>query len=159
MKKFNMSGNDEGSIPWWLFVVVILGAALMLVGVLTSQLAPGMELAKGEHLTHAARVYADYLFARNLPLAIILVGLLLIRACRMLAGFMVLTACIQVLDGIMDASHGRVTLVPIMIAYSALFLICAWRLLGEAPWHLGVWRDPLPSHEAERRSAALCLWR
>ena len=42
-------------------------------------------LTNGDAMTGAARVYADYMFARNLPLALLLLLLLAIRARRMLA--------------------------------------------------------------------------
>jgi hypothetical protein len=47
-------------------------------------------------MTDAARVYADYFFARNLPLALMLIVLLLSRIRKMLALIMVLTALIQI---------------------------------------------------------------
>lgn len=57
-------------------------------------------------MTDALRVYADYVFARNLAVAILLVVLLVMNARRMLAGFMVLTALIQILDIFNDLVRG-----------------------------------------------------
>src|SRR5215471_21326280 len=91
--------------PLWVSVVVILGALLILAGAVISKVDPTL-LTNGSPMTEAARVYADYLFARNLPLAIMLLFLLLVKARRMLAGFMVLTAFIQLVDVMNDFARG-----------------------------------------------------
>ena len=92
-------------------------------------------------MTDAARVYADYLFARNLPLAIMLLFLLAVKARRMLAGFMVLTALIQLVDVINDLARGAFLLVPGLIIFATVFLIGAWQLFGQAIWHVDAWRE------------------
>ncbi len=92
-------------------------------------------------MTDAARVYADYLFARNLPLAVMLLFLLAVKARRMLAGFMVLTAFIQLVDVINDLARGAFVLVPGLLIFAAVFLIGAWQLFGQAFWHLDAWRE------------------
>jgi len=97
-------------------------------------------LANGP-ITDAARVYADYLFARNLPLSLMLLILLAIGARRMLAGFMVLVALIQVLDVINDLFRGDFLLVPGLLVFAIVFLLGAWRLFGQAIWHVDAWRD------------------
>src|SRR5437867_1071074 len=48
-------------IPWWVSIVVILGALLMLSGAVISKVAPTV-LTNGSPMTDAARIYADYLF-------------------------------------------------------------------------------------------------
>jgi hypothetical protein len=92
-------------------------------------------------MTDAARVYADYMFARNLPLAIMLLFLLIVKARHMLAGFMVLTAFIQLVDVINDLSRGAFVLVPGLLIFAAVFLIGAWQLFGQAIWHIEAWRE------------------
>ena len=91
--------------PLWVSIVVILGALLILAGAVISKVDPTL-LTNGSPMTVAARVYADYLFARNLALAVMLFFLLAIRARRMLAGFMVLVAFIQLVD-IVDEPFSR----------------------------------------------------
>src|SRR6202162_935691 len=81
-------------IPLWVSIVVILGALLTATGAVISKVDPTL-LTNGSPMTDAARVYADYLFARTLSLAVMLLLLLALRARRMLAGFMVLIALIQ----------------------------------------------------------------
>lgn len=85
-------------------------------------------------MTDAVRGYADYLFARNLALAIIIVFLLLIRSPRILAAVMVLVVLIQVLDVIDDLSRGDFVLVPGLLVFAIAFLIAASKLFGKAFW-------------------------
>jgi hypothetical protein len=127
-------------IPLWISIVVILGALLTATGAIISKVDPTL-LTNGSPMTDAARVYADYLFARNLPLAIMLLFLLAIRARRMLAGFMVLTAFIQLVDVINDLARGAVVLVPGLLVFAIVFLIGAWQLFGQAFWHVETWHE------------------
>jgi hypothetical protein len=127
-------------IPWWISTVVILGAVLTATGAVISKVDPTI-LTNGGPITDAARVYADYLFARNLPLAVMLLLLLATRARRMLAGFLVLTALIQMVDVINDLTRGDFLLVPGLLVFAIVFLVAAWRLFGQAIWHIDAWRD------------------
>ena len=127
-------------IPLWISMVVILGALLTATGAIISKVDPTL-LTNGSPVTDAARVYADYLFARNLSLAVMLLFLLAVSARRMLAGFMVLTAFIQLVDVINDLARGAFLLVPGLIIFSAVFLIGAWQLFGQAFWHVDAWRE------------------
>ena len=74
-------------IPLWISIVVVLGALLTAAGAIISKVDPTL-LTNGSPMTDAARVYADYMFARNLSLAVMLLFLLSVRARQMLAGFM-----------------------------------------------------------------------
>ncbi len=127
-------------IPLWISMVVILGALLTATGAIISKVDPTL-LTNGSPVTDAARVYADYLFARNLPLAVMLLFLLAVKARRMLAGFMVLTAFIQLVDVINDLARGAFLLVPGLIIFSIVFLIGAWQLFGQAIWQIDAWRE------------------
>jgi hypothetical protein len=127
-------------IPLWISIVVILGALLIATGAIISKVDPTL-LTNGSPMTEAARVYADYTFARNLPLALMLLFLLALRARRMLAGFMVLTALIQFVDVINDLARGEVVLVPGLLVFAIVFLIGAWQLFGQAFWHVDAWRE------------------
>ena len=127
-------------IPLWVSIVVILVALLTATGAVISKVDPTL-LTNGSPVTDAARVYADYLFARNLPLAVMLLFLLAVKARRMLAGFMVLTAFIQLVDVINDLARGAVVLVPGLLVFAIVFLIGAWQLFGQAFWHVDAWRE------------------
>ena len=127
-------------IPLWISIVVILGSLLTATGAIISKVDPTL-LTNGSPMTDVVRVYADYLFARNLPLAVMLLFLLAVKARRMLAGFMVLTALIQLVDVLNDLTRGALVLVPGLIIFAAVFLIGAWQLFGQAIWHIDAWRE------------------
>lgn len=127
-------------IPLWVSIVVILGALLTTTGAVLSKVDPTL-LTNGSPMTEAARIYADYMFARNLALAVMLLFLLGVRARRMLAGFMVLIALIQVFDVVDDLARGAFLLVPGLLVFAIMFLIGAWKLFGQAIWHIEAWRD------------------
>ena len=127
-------------IPLLVSIVVILGSLLTATGAIISKVDPTL-LTNGSSMTHAAWVYADYLFVRNLPLAVMLLLLLAVKARRMLAGFMVLTAFIQLVDVINDLARGAFLLVPGLIIFAAVFLIGAWQLFGQPIWHIDAWRE------------------
>ena len=126
--------------PLWVSIIVILGALLTLTGAVISKVDPTL-LTNGSPMTDAARIYADYLFARNLSLAVLLLLLLVVRARRMLAGFMVLIALIQLVDVVDDLVRGAFLLVPGLLVFAIVFLLGAGRLFGQAVWHVDAWRD------------------
>lgn len=127
-------------IPIWVTVVVILGALLTLVGAIVSKVDPTL-LTNNSPMTEAARVYADYTFARDLAVAVMLLFLLFIRARRMLAGFMVLVALIQVIDILDDLAGGLFVLIPGLLVFAVVFLLGAWALFGRPIWQVENWRD------------------
>jgi hypothetical protein len=128
-------------IPVWVSIVVILGALLTITGAVISKVDPTL-LTNGSPMTDAARIYADYMFARNVALAALLLLLLVVRARHMLAGFMVLTALIQLVDVGDDLVRGDVLLVPGLVVFALVFLLGAGRLFGQPVWHIAAWRDP-----------------
>jgi hypothetical protein len=121
-------------LPWWLPALVILGAALTAAGGVIALVHPALLLSSGDQMNSAAHLYAHYLVSRNLALAAMLVAALVLRADRALAGLMVLTALIQVLDGILDAVDARWVLVPGLLVFAVAFLVGAARLPGLPPW-------------------------
>ena len=127
--------------PLWVSIVVILGVLLTLTGAVISKVDPTF-LTNGSPVTDAVRIYADYMFARNLSLAVMLLLLLVVRARRMLAGFMVLIALIQIVDVVDDLVRGEFLLVPGLLLFAIIFLLGAGRLFGQAIWHVDTWRDP-----------------
>jgi hypothetical protein len=132
--------HSYAHIPLWIAILVMLGALLTAIGAIISKVDPTL-LMNGGPMTDAARVYADYMFARNLPLAIMLLFLLVVKARRMLAGFMVLTAFIQFVDVINDLARGDFLLVPGLLIFASAFLIGAWQLFGQAVWQIDAWRE------------------
>ena len=102
-------------IPWWVTLVVLLGAALLSAGAIISKLAPTM-LTNGNAMTGAARIYADYLFARNLPLALMLLFLLALRSRRMLAGYS--NTCLPQIIPVIYSVNARVTRKVHIVSFS-----------------------------------------
>jgi hypothetical protein len=127
-------------VPWWVSIVVLLGVVLLVTGAVISKVDPTLLTSKSA-VTDALRVYADYVFARNLAVALLLVVLLMVKAQRMLAGFMVLTALIQTLDSLNDLARGDWILVPGLVVFALVFLLGATRLFGKAIWRTETWRD------------------
>jgi hypothetical protein len=127
--------------PLWVSVVVIFGALLTLTSAVISKVDPTL-LTNGNPMTASARIYADYMFARDLALAVMLLLLLVVRARRMLAGFMVLTVLIQCIDIVDDLFRGAfLLLLPVVFVFAIVFLLAAGRLLGRAIWHVDAWRE------------------
>lgn len=126
-------------IPLWVSIIVILGALLSVVGAIISKVDPTL-LTNGNPVTDAAQVYTDYMFARSLALAAMLLLLLALRARQMLAGFMVLIALIQVIDALDDLARGAFLLAPGLLVFAIVFLIGAWQLFGQAIWRAKTWR-------------------
>ncbi len=135
-------GTDQSGarFPLWVSIVVILGALLTVTGAIISKVDPTL-LTNGSPVAETAQVYADYMFARNLALAVMLFLCLIIKARRMLAGLMVLIALIQIIDIADDLARGAFLLVPGLLVFAVVFLLGAWRLLGQAIWHIHAWRD------------------
>ena len=128
-------------IPLWVSIVVILGALLTLTSAVISKVDPTL-LTNGNPMTASARIYADYMFARDLALAVMLLLLLVVRARRMLAGFMVLTVLIQCVDIVDDLFRGAfLLLLPVVFVFAIVFLLAAGKLFGRAIWHVDVWRE------------------
>lgn len=128
------------AVPLWVSIVTLLGALLLIAGAVISKVDPTL-LTNGSPMIEAARVYADYMFARNLSLALMLLLLLAVKARRMLAGFMVLIALVQIIDVVDDLLRGAFLLAPGLLVYAVVFLLGAWSLFGQAIWHVDAWRE------------------
>lgn len=122
------------AIPGWVATIAGLGALLTAAGAIIAIVDPALLLGPGDQVNHAVRVYAGYLFSRNLALAAMLIAALLARSRRGLADLMVLTAAIQGLDTAVDATTGRWTLVPGLLVFTTSFLLGARRLADQPRW-------------------------
>ncbi|MEO7060600.1 MAG: hypothetical protein ABI083_12835 [Lapillicoccus sp.] len=125
--------------------VVLVIAGLTAAGGVIAAVDPGMLIGTAAPETRATYVYAGYLVSRNLALAVALVALLALRARRMLAGALLLTALIQILDIVVDAATGRLALVPGLVVLTAALFAATVKASPEPPWRLGTWRDPHPA--------------
>jgi hypothetical protein len=133
--------TKNGSFPWWLNVIVILGSVLMASGGVIALVKPGMLVSPGAQITEAVRVYAGYLVSRNLTLAAMLLAVLAARARMALGVLMVLTAFIQLFDAVLDLMEGRLPLAPGVIIIAIAFFLGAARVSGYPFWKAEAWRE------------------
>ncbi len=122
-----------GSVPGWIRAVVVLGAVLLAVGAVLAMVRPSMLLAPGDPVTSGVRVYAGYLFSRNLALAILLLAALARAGRANLPGMVGLYALIQLLDAIVDGAEGRWMVLPPVIVLGLLFAWVWLRLRSAEP--------------------------
>ena len=128
-------------LPWWLMAMVVIGASLMAMGGVIALVRPAMLVSASDEINGAVHVYAGYLVARNLALAVMLLFMLAIRARAALSSLMVLTALIQLLDAGVDFMEGRWTLVPGVLVFAMAYFVGAARLSGRPWWSTAAWRD------------------
>jgi hypothetical protein len=128
------------AIPWWLSLIVILGALLTAMGAVIALVHPAMLVSPHDEINGAVRIFAGYMAARNLVLALLLLVLLFWRARRALGNLMALVGFIQLLDVCMDVAEGRWTVVPGVLVFGVVFLFAAARLCdGHALWKAEAW--------------------
>jgi hypothetical protein len=128
--------------PRWVTVAVALVALLFAAGAIIALARPALLVASGAHIDAATHVYAGYLASRDCVLAVAFVVLLAVRARQMLAGALLMAALIQAVDIAIDATSGRIVLVPGLVVLAALILAAATRLAPRPIWQAASWRDP-----------------
>lgn len=133
--------GDGSAIPWWLRIVVVLGALLLAAGGVIALVHPVMLVSPHEQMNGAVHIYAGYLASRNLALSIMLLAMLGLGARRALANLMVLTAFIQLLDAGMDCAEGRWAIIPGIVVFGVVFSVSAARLCGHPFWRREAWRQ------------------
>ena len=137
----NRDSHDRlRTIPLRLGAIVVLGALLTAMGAGIALFHPIMLVSPHDQINGAVRIYAGYLVARNLAIAIMLLALLLIGARRALGNLMVLVGFIQLFDACMDVAEGRWTIAPGVLVFGLIFLFAAARLCDGLPfWKLEAW--------------------
>ncbi len=136
----------QASPPSWyprahVKVIVLFGAVLLAFGAYVALFNPMLLIGKGEQMNNSARVFAGYLFSRNLALAVLLAGALALRARRVLGGLVALTALIQFIDAAVDCYEQRWAIVPVVVLLGVAFLIGAGSILERPVWKIDAWRD------------------
>src|SRR5207248_3278129 len=122
-------------IPRWVAATACLGILLLAAGAMIALIQPSLLLSPDDQVTHGVKVYGDYLFSRNLAIAVLLAAALAARARPQLAALMALTALIQLLDIVLDAATARWVLIPGLVVFVAAFTLGATRLTNQHPWH------------------------
>ena len=131
----------QPKLPKWLLLIVVPGALLLAAGAIIALINPAMLASPGIAINGAVHVYAGYLVARNLALAVLLLVTLSMGARSSLSTLMVLTALIQFFDAAMDMVEGRWTLIPGVVVFAVVFLFGAARITGAPIWRAAAWRD------------------
>ena len=126
-------------LPWWLQMIVLLGALLMAAGAAIAILNPAMLVSPHDEINAAVHIYADYLFSRNTALAILLIASILFRSKGTLNTLILLTAFIQLLDAAVDCMEGRWIIVPGVLIFGLLFFFASARLSGHPFWRKEAW--------------------
>ncbi|MGA3047770.1 MAG: hypothetical protein ABSD67_14160 [Terracidiphilus sp.] len=126
-------------IAGWVRVIVILGAGSTAMGAVIALVYPAMLVSPHDEINNAVRIYAGYLVARNLAIALLLMVLLVLGAKRALGNLMALVGMIQLLDVCMDVAEGRWSIVPGILVFGIVFLVGAARLSGYAFWRSEAW--------------------
>jgi hypothetical protein len=131
--------STDQPIAWWLRLVVLLFAALFTAGAVIALLRPAMLVSPNDEITGAAHIFAGYMAARNLALALTLMATLAMGARRLLGGLMVLSGLIQILDACMDCFEGRWAVAPGVLVLGLVCLLVAARLCGSPFWRAKSW--------------------
>ncbi|HEY5330592.1 MAG TPA: hypothetical protein VIJ79_11955 [Acidobacteriaceae bacterium] len=131
--------NPTLPMSWWPRVIVILGAALMLLGGVLAIVHPEMMVSPHDRINGAVRIYAGYLASRNGAIGLLLLALLALGAWRALSQLIIMVALIQFFDVCMDCMEGRWTIVPGVLLIGIAFLFAARRMSGSPFWKRSAW--------------------
>src|SRR6202142_18063 len=122
------------AFPWWVYVIVVMGALLMATGGLMALVQPSRLVSPHDEINGAVRIYAGYFASRALVLAVMLLAALLFRAKGLLNSLMLLTAFVQLMDFAIDCLDGRWMVIPGVVAIGVLFFVGAAKLSGYPFW-------------------------
>ena len=111
--------------PWWLYVVVIVGALGVLSLAYSALFSPATMLTSGQQLSDSARTWAHYSAPYIIALGAALLVPLAIRAWRVLTGILVQAAFAEVMLGIVGIATHRWDQVAADVVLIAAFLLSA----------------------------------
>ena len=135
------TANRDRPIPWWVALVVILGAVLTAMGAVIALVSPAMLVSPHDQINGVVHIYAGYMASRNIAMALMLIAMLGLGARRALNNLMVLVGFIQLLDAFMDVFEARWTVAPGVLIFGVVFLIAAAKLCDGIPfWRLEAWK-------------------
>lgn len=122
--------------------IVVVGAAVVLVGGFVSWFHPAQLLPPGTPVTNGVRLYSVRMAARALPLGFALLALLALRARRMLAALLVLVAAIEAGDCVAALANRDWAELAGAVVVAVAFLWAAARLIDAPLWAVRAWREP-----------------
>jgi hypothetical protein len=132
--------TNPQQVPIWISAVVTVGAFLMIAGAVIAILRPAMLAAPHDEINNAVRVYAGYLFSRNLALGASLLIALGLRARTSLNMLLMLAAFTNFADAIVDCAEARWPVVPGVLVLAIAFAAASASLSGGAFWRVKSWR-------------------
>jgi hypothetical protein len=135
-----MTESKSDAFPWWIGVIVVLGALLMATGGLMALLQPSRLVSPHDEINGAVHTYAGYFASRALVLSVMLLAALLFRAKGLLNNLILLTAFVQLMDLGVDWHEGRLAVIPGVVVVGVLFFVGAWSLSGFPFWRAEAWR-------------------
>src|SRR5450631_3098515 len=128
-------------IPWWVRLIVILGAILTTMGAVIALVHPEMLVSPHDEINGAVHIYAGYLAARNLAMAIMLLAALGFAAKRLLNNLLLLVSLVQFLDALIDVGEGRLPVAIGVIILAVLFSAASASLSGYPFWQIRAWKE------------------
>jgi hypothetical protein len=127
-------------VGWWPRVVVLLGVLLAAIGAIIALVHPAMLVSPHDEINGAVHIYAGYLAARSIALAVMLLALLIIGARRALGNLVAIVGLIQLLDAVMDVAEGRWPAAAGVLVFGVVFLIAAAQISGAPFWKVVAWK-------------------
>lgn len=115
-------------IPLWAAAVVVIGALGVASLSYAALFSPATMLAHGQQMTEGARTWARYAAAYDIALAVAMVGLLIARAYRMLAGTLIQAAFAEGLLAVVGFANHRWEQIPADIILIVAFALAARKL-------------------------------
>ena len=133
--------REKPAIGWFPKVVAVLGALLLIAGALIALFHPVMLVSPHDEINGAVHIYAGYLAARNLAMAIMLLAALGFAAKRLLNNLLLLVSLVQFLDAVIDVVEGRLPVAIGVMILAVLFAAASASLSGYPFWQIRAWNE------------------
>jgi hypothetical protein len=133
--------REKPVIGWFPKVVAVLGALLLITGALIALFHPVMLVSPHDEINGAVHIYAGYLAARNLAMAILLLAALGLAAKRLLNHLLLLVSLVQFLDAVIDVVEGRFPVAVGVMILAVLFSAPSASLSGYPFWQIRAWKE------------------
>jgi hypothetical protein len=124
----------NAAMPWWVSGIIILAVVLMIAGAGIAVTKPSMMVGSHDEINNAVKIFAGYLFARNLALGGMLLVAFVSRNRGALGTLLLLAAFTQLLDGAVDCAEVRWAIAPGVIVLAVLFFAAASQVSGAPFW-------------------------
>ena len=133
--------REKSAIGWFPKVVAVFGALLLIAGAVIALFHPVMLVSPHDEINGAVHIYAGYLAARNLAIAIMLLAALGFAAKRLLNNLLLLVSLVQFLDAVIDVGEGRLPVAIGVMILAVLFSAASASLSGHPFWQVSAWKE------------------